>query len=75
MVWADDFGFDRDERIALAEFLLRRDITSWTQLTEPEICRLLDAFEGASLIANLINQRATPPAQPPPSRDTETALR
>jgi len=56
-VWADDLGLNRDERIALAEYLLRRDIQSWKDLTEEQVCRLLDACEGHALIETLISQR------------------
>jgi hypothetical protein len=59
MVWAAELGFTREMRLELAEYLLRRDIASWTQLTEEQICRLLDAFEGHHLIETLLAQRAT----------------
>lgn len=55
--WADEAGFSRDERIALAQYLLRRDITSWSQLDEAQVARMLDAFEGHHLIGELVAQR------------------
>lgn len=55
--FADEYGLSRDERIEFAEYLLRRDITSWNQLTDVQVCRLLDAFEGAELLARLIQMR------------------
>lgn len=56
--YADTFGLERDDRIALAETLLRRDITSWRDLNREQINRLLDAFEGAALIMHLLSTRA-----------------
>ena len=54
---AKEIGLTDDERHALAEYLLRRDITSWTQLDEAQVSRLLDAFEGFELIVELLSQR------------------
>lgn len=54
------FGKDdraRDERLQLAEYLLRRDITSFSQLEPHQVCRLLDALEGYQLISELLAQR------------------
>lgn len=48
----------RDERIDLAQYMLRRDIESWKDLSEGEILRLLDAFEGFELILQLLTQRS-----------------
>ena len=56
-VWVRELNFTRDERLALAEYLLRRDIKSWDDLSEEQVCRLLDAFEGHSLIEELLSQR------------------
>ena len=50
---AKEIGLTRDERIELAQYLLRRDITSWKQLDEEQVLRLLDAIEGYSLIRQL----------------------
>lgn len=54
---ADEVGLSRDDRIELAQYLLRRDITSWKQLDEAQVCRLLDALEGHQLISELAAQR------------------
>ncbi len=51
-------GLTRQERIDLAEYLLRRDVSSWKSLTEAEVGRLLDAFEGHALIAFLLSEKA-----------------
>lgn len=54
------FGKDvraREERLQLAEYLLRRDITSFSQLEPHQVCRMLDALEGYQLISELKAQR------------------
>lgn len=53
---ADEYGLDRDDRIHLAEYLLRRDVNTFLDLTDAEIGRVLDAFEGFFLIGQLILQ-------------------
>ncbi len=55
--YATSHGMSRDERIDLAEIILRRDISSWADLTEPQVERLLDAFEGHTLIRHLLDSR------------------
>lgn len=57
MATAKEIGMTRDERIDLACFLLRRDITTWKTLDDDQICRLLDAMEGWVLIEELVRQR------------------
>jgi hypothetical protein len=47
---AREHQLTRTDRIDLAEFMLRRDIESWKDLSDGEITRLLDAFEGYELI-------------------------
>lgn len=59
---ADEIGLTRTERIELSCYLLRRDITTWKQLDDAQVCRLLDALEGWQLIQALDAQR------PPPGR-------
>ena len=54
---AKEIGLRRDERIDFAQILLRRDITSWTQLSDIQERRLLDALEGYELISELLSQR------------------
>lgn len=55
--YATDHGFDRDERIELAEYVLRRDIGSWKELSDADVCRLLDHFQGHEYIGHLISLR------------------
>lgn len=54
---ARGLGLRDDERIELAQYLLRRDITSWKDLTEEQVCRLLDACEGYELVSTLLGLR------------------
>jgi hypothetical protein len=54
---AHDLGLTRDERLELASYILRRDITTWKGLDDFQISRLLDAMEGAELIRHLIELR------------------
>jgi hypothetical protein len=57
MSLASALRMTRDERIEFAQFLLRRDITSWKQLNDEQVIRLLDAFEGHHLLNELLAQR------------------
>jgi hypothetical protein len=57
MLGASENEMTRDERIEFAEMILRRDVESWKSLTEPEIERLLDAFEGHHLLTHLRTSR------------------
>lgn len=61
-VRAGELGLNRDERIELANYLLRphEDITSWAQLDAVQAHRLLDAMEGYVLVTNLYNLRVAP---------------
>lgn len=52
-----EIGLTDDERIDLAQVILRRDITSYTQLDEVQIARLLDAAEGYEKISALLRLR------------------
>lgn len=56
-VYADALGMSREERIDLAEYVLRRDITSWKQLDDAQVLRLLDCYEGHALISHLLTER------------------
>lgn len=58
-VLADEIGLVRDERIEIAQYLLRRDITSWSQLDEAQVARMLDALEGFGLVVEQLAQRAS----------------
>ncbi len=57
-------GLTREERIELAEYVLRRDLGSWKGLEEADYARLCDVMEGWGLIQALLNSR--PPTPPPP---------
>jgi len=51
-------GLDREERIAVAEALLRRDVQTYRGLSRREVERLCDALEGWHLVEELLRQRA-----------------
>lgn len=57
MARASELKLTRDERLELAEYLLRRDISSWKDLSDEQVLRLLDAFTGFELLLELIHQR------------------
>lgn len=60
MLAKEIFGDDeraRSERLELAEYLLRRDVTTWSTLTDDERRRLLDACEGFQYIDVLLALR------------------
>jgi hypothetical protein len=54
---ADALGLTRDERIELAEVILRRDLVSWKQLDDAQVDRMLDVLEGAAMVIELLRQR------------------
>ncbi|WP_373070177.1 hypothetical protein [Gemmatimonas sp.] len=54
---ADALGLTRDERIELAEVILRRDLVSWKQLDDAQVDRMLDVLEGAAMVIELQRQR------------------
>lgn len=56
MKYADTYGLNRDDRIELARVLLWRDVTSWKNLTEDQLLRILDSLEGYLLVTHLIGQ-------------------
>lgn len=55
------FGLTRDDRLELADQLLRRPdnmpITSYSQLNAEELQRMLDGLTGAVLVAHLVRER------------------
>lgn len=59
-------GMTRDERLELASYILRRDITTWKTLSDEQVWRLLDALEGHEL-------RSQQDAMRPPSLRTTPA--
>lgn len=54
---AEHLGLLRDDRIELAKAILHRDIITWRQLDALQVDRLLDALEGAILVAEIYRQR------------------
>jgi hypothetical protein len=52
-VLAHEIELDRDQRLELASYMLRRDITSWKHLEAAQVERMLDAMEGYQLICQL----------------------
>lgn len=59
----------REDRVQLAEVLLWKDVASWKDLSDEDVQRLLDAFEGYALISHLRTQ------QEPPRRTAEPSGR
>jgi hypothetical protein len=54
---ADELGLTRQERMEMARYLLRRDLPTFKALDEAQVCRMLDALEGAQLFIELMRQR------------------
>lgn len=54
---ATECGLTRQDRIDLAEMLLKRDCVSWKSLSENEIGRLVDAMQGFAYVHFLLTQR------------------
>lgn len=54
---AKELTLTDEERQAFATYILRRDITSWNQLSESQLERILDALEGIELFLELMRQR------------------
>jgi hypothetical protein len=54
---AKEIGLTRDERLEMSCYLLRRDVTTWKTLSDEQVCRLLDAFEGHHLVTSLLQMR------------------
>lgn len=52
-----EIGLTRDERMELASYILRRDITTWKTLTDDQRWRLLDALEGYELVTWMLAAR------------------
>ena len=57
---AKEYQLTREDRLGLASMLVCRDVESWKTLTEAELVRVLDAFDGFFYIATLIAQRPHP---------------
>ena len=56
-VLADHVGLDREDQLEFARALLHRDITTRSALTDEQINRLLDAYEGYIKISWLLDSR------------------
>ena len=56
-------GITRDERIEFAATLLWRDVETFSDLSDAEISRLLDALEGFAFISHLLSTKVHPRAQ------------
>ncbi len=54
---AREIGLSREERLSLAEILLRRDVKTWKGLDDEQITKLLFAMEGHQLILELYRQK------------------
>lgn len=54
---AGELGLTTDERIELARAVLWRDIDSWADLSDEQVDRLLDCFEGYEKITWLLDNR------------------
>lgn len=54
---AKEITLTREERLQFSEMLLRRDTTTWKDLTDDDRRRLLDALEGYMLIDVLLSLR------------------
>ena len=57
MAQAGNLKMTREERMDFAEFFLRRDVTSWKNLSDEQVPRLLDGFNGHHLLNELLHQR------------------
>lgn len=57
MKYVRELELTREERMDLASYLLRRDVTTWRTLTDGQRWRLLDAIEGYDLIREILRQR------------------
>jgi hypothetical protein len=57
MMVAREIGLTRDDRLELASYILRRDITTWRTLDDGQVWRLLDALEGHCLVEQLLSMR------------------
>lgn len=51
------FSLTRGDRIEIATVILDRNLDSYKDLSQAEVCRLRDAFEGAALVCMIQVQR------------------
>jgi hypothetical protein len=60
----DELDLNRVERLEIARYLLRRDVTSFKNLDDTQVLRMLDALEGFQLVVEQYRQRPEP-VRPP----------
>lgn len=51
---ANEIGLSRDDRHALVEWILHRDVSSWRELKPEDYDRILDALSGYQAITHLL---------------------
>jgi len=61
MMVSREIGLTRDERLELASYILRRDVTTWKTLSDEQVWRMLDALEGFELISTMLEDRYLAP--------------
>lgn len=54
---AGKYGLTREERLDLAELVLRKDVRSWAYLSDGDMGRLVDTLEGHALVQHLLDTR------------------
>jgi hypothetical protein len=54
---AGEIGLRRDERLELAEQVLLRDVESWKDLSDDEMCRILDSLQGFQYVSHQLASR------------------
>ena len=57
MMKAREWELTDDERMHLASYMLRRDITTWSGLDDEQVTKLLSGFEFFELMVELARQR------------------
>jgi hypothetical protein len=55
---AGRYHLTREERLSLTEMVLRKDVRSWSELTETDMRRLVDTLEGHALVQHLLETRS-----------------
>lgn len=55
--YASRYRLSPQDRIDLAEMLLWRDVSSWNDLGQDELVRLLDSLEGFALVSHLLRDQ------------------
>lgn len=55
----DSIGLTREERIEISRVILWRDVTSWSNLDDAQVNRLLDVLEGWIVVQHTLSSRAS----------------